>query len=218
MPLRTIAVRSVVHGPILNIPYIAAAMALGLGVALNVGPGDAPLAVALAPLGVILAAIVLAGLLVLASRMRWLDRPSGWRHVAREILTVAPQGIREIPSRLKSPAALGGAFVFWAGDCAVLVLAFVALGHTPGLPVIVLSYMLGQLGNALPLPGGVGGVEPVMLGVLTSSGVDAGLGAAAIVVYRAIALGVQSIAGAIAVSALIPAVQAEKRASESGAG
>jgi uncharacterized membrane protein YbhN (UPF0104 family) len=57
-----------------------------------------------------------------------------------------------------------------------------------------------------------------MLGVLTSSGVDAGLGAAAIVVYRAIALGVQSIAGAIAVSALIPAVQAEKRASESGAG
>ena len=73
------------------------------------------------------------------------------------------------------------------------------------------AYMLGQLGNSLPLPGGVGGVEPVMLGVITSSGVDLGLGAAAVVLYRFVSLGVQSVAGAVAISTLIPALQRDRR-------
>jgi uncharacterized membrane protein YbhN (UPF0104 family) len=73
--------------------------------------------------------------------------------------------------------------------------------------VIVLAYMLGQLGNALPLPGGVGGVEPLMLGVFTASGVDAGLAAAAVVLYRFVSLGIQAVAGAIAVATLTAALQ-----------
>jgi uncharacterized membrane protein YbhN (UPF0104 family) len=52
----------------------------------------------------------------------------------------------------------------------------------------------------------VGGVEPVMLGVLTASGVGAGVGAAAIVCYRAIALGVQATLGALAFAALAPEI------------
>ncbi|MDQ6804037.1 MAG: hypothetical protein M3065_03505 [Actinomycetota bacterium] len=67
--------------------------------------------------------------------------------------------------------------------------------------------MLGQLGNALPLPGGVGGVEPIMLGVLTASGVGLGLGAAAIILYRFVSLGIQAAAGAIAVATLTAALQ-----------
>jgi uncharacterized membrane protein YbhN (UPF0104 family) len=74
-------------------------------------------------------------------------------------------------------------------------------GSAP-LGVVVLAYMLGQLGNALPLPGGVGGVEPLMLGVLTASGVNLGLAAAAIVLYRFVSLGIQAVAGAIAVATL----------------
>jgi uncharacterized membrane protein YbhN (UPF0104 family) len=84
----------------------------------------------------------------------------------------------------------------------------------PPLGVIVLGYMLGQLGNALPLPGGVGGVEPVMLGVLTASGVDEATGAAAIVCYRAIALGVQSALGAIALATLAPEIGAARKTEE----
>ena len=100
---------------------------------------------------------------------------------------------------------------YWAGDCAVLWAAFHAIGTVPPIGVIVLGYMLGQLGNALPLPGGVGGVEPVMLGVLTASGVGAGLGAAAIVCYRAVALGVQATLGAIAVGTLAPEIGASRQ-------
>jgi uncharacterized protein (TIRG00374 family) len=117
-----------------------------------------------------------------------------------------PDGFREIPGLLRIPGAPLGALAYWLGDCAVLWAAFNAVGHVPPLGVVVLGYMLGQLGNALPLPGGVGGVEPVMLGVLTASGVDAGIGAAAIVCYRAIALGVQSTLGVIAVVTLAPEI------------
>jgi uncharacterized membrane protein YbhN (UPF0104 family) len=67
--------------------------------------------------------------------------------------------------------------------------------------------MLGQLGNTLPLPGGIGGIEPVMLGVLTASGVGVGLGAAAIVLYRLISLGIQATAGAIAFGSLMLALR-----------
>ena len=49
--------------------------------------------------------------------------------------------------------------------------AFQACGGAPAIGIIALAYMLGQLGNLLPLPGGVGGVEPLMLGIFVSSGV-----------------------------------------------
>ena len=69
--------------------------------------------------------------------------------------------------------------------------------------------MLGQFGNALPLPGGVGGVEPLMLGVLSSSGVDLGLGGAAVLLYRIVSLGLQTLLGTIAVLTLTPALTGE---------
>src|SRR4029077_3960989 len=86
-----------------------------------------------------------------------------------------------------------------------------AHGSAP-LAVIVLAYMLGQLGNALPLPGGGGADEPAMLGVLTSSGVNLGLGAAAIVLYRFVSLGLQSVLGTVAVATLIPSLQRRREA------
>jgi uncharacterized membrane protein YbhN (UPF0104 family) len=70
--------------------------------------------------------------------------------------------------------------------------------------------MLGQLGSLLPLPGGIGGVEPLMLGIFVASGVHSGLAAAAIVCYRAISLGLQSITGAVGVTSLVPAVRRER--------
>jgi len=204
MSWRTLGIRTVSHAPVFNAPYIAAALVLGLGVVLGAGPGDAPLAVALAPAGVVVAAVLVFLAVSAAARTRLLDRPSGWRHTLREVLRVVPAGIRDSPTVARDPRAVLGAVAYWAGDCAVLWAGFHAVGSVPPIGVIVLGYMLGQLGNAIPLPGGVGGVEPVMLGVLTASGVGAAVGAAAIVCYRAIALGVQAALGAIAVATLAP--------------
>src|SRR3954453_23191774 len=213
MPLRTVAVRSVVHAPLLNVPYVAAAVVLGAGVAVGTAPGDASLAVALAPIGVVVASVAIAVAITLFSRSgRLRDAERGWGRLARELATIVPDGLRELPARARRPGAIGGAAVYWGCDCAVLWAAFHAVGDAPsGGGVFLPPYRLGELGPALPLPGGVGGVEPVMLGVLTASGVDAALGTAAIVVYRAIALGLQSSVGAVAVGLLIPAVRAESR-------
>ena len=47
-----------------------------------------------------------------------------------------------------------------------------AIGAEPSVGVVALGYMLGQLGNIVPVPGGLGGVESVMLAVFTASGVS----------------------------------------------
>jgi len=204
VPFRAQMTRTVVHGAILNIPYVAVAVLLGTSVVLGVGPGHAPVVLALAPLGVALAIVCLAGGAA-ATSSRTRGRPhSRWRRISRDIIDGVPSGVRELPTRLREPGLLPLAIGYWAGDCGVLIIAFRSAHGSAPLAVIVLAYMLGQLGNALPLPGGVGAVEPAMLGVLTSSGVNLGLGAAAVILYRLVSLGLQSVLGTVAVATLIP--------------
>ena len=57
MPWRDIGVRSVVHAALFNIPYLGAAVALGLGALLGILPGSVSTLVALAPLGVVLVSV-----------------------------------------------------------------------------------------------------------------------------------------------------------------
>jgi uncharacterized membrane protein YbhN (UPF0104 family) len=207
MPFRILMVRSVVHAAIFNFPYIGAAILLGVSVTLGLGPGHAPLAVALAPLGVVIGVLAIAFGATLFARTRRDEPQARWRQIGRDVIQAIPDGVRELPARSREPGLALAAVGYWAGDCGVLVAAFHAAHGSAPLGVIVLAYMLGQLGNALPLPGGVGGVEPIVLGVLTASGVSLGLGAAAIVLYRFVSLGIQAVLGAIAVATLASALQ-----------
>ena len=210
MPWPVIGARSVVHAVLFNIPYLGAALVFGLGVLAGVLPGSASTLTALAPLILIVGSTVLILLVVATRRMRWLSGERRSQRLTREVLAVVPAGLRQLPWHLRHPVGLAGSFAWWTFDCAVLWAAFHACGGEPAIAIVVLGYMLGQLGNLLPLPGGIGGVEPLMLGIFVASGVDAGLAAAAIVCYRAIALGLQSVSGAFAVTALIPAVRRER--------
>ena len=211
MPFRVVVTRSVTHAVVYNLPYVLAAVALGVAAALHVGVGHAHTVVALAPIGVVFLSLTFALWAIrLGRRPR---RGSGrWQRIGRDVLEAVPDGLRETPPRLRERYPLASAIGFWAGDCGVFLVAVHAVHGSAPVAVIVLAYMLGQLGNVLPLPGGVGGVEPAMLGVLTSSGVDLALGAAAVVVYRFIALGLQGIAGAVAVGTLIPSLRRERAA------
>jgi uncharacterized membrane protein YbhN (UPF0104 family) len=207
MPFVVVMVRSVIHAAIFNLPYVAAAIALGTGVALGIGPGHAPLAVALAPLGVVIGTLSLVGLATLLARRQPTGPLPRWRRVGRDVIQAVPTGVRELPRSLRHPTLTLYSVGYWAGDCGVLIAAFHAVHGSAPIGVIVLAYMLGQLGNALPLPGGVGGIEPILLGVLTASGVNLGLGAAAILLYRFVSLGIQALAGAIAVATLTASLQ-----------
>jgi uncharacterized membrane protein YbhN (UPF0104 family) len=203
MPLRTVVIRSFSHGGVFNGPYVLAALVLGVGVSLRLLPGRAPVLTALAPIGVVL---VTCGLVLAAAalgRAGFLRRSGVWRERIRVALATVPEGVRDLAPVLRRPTAWIGALGWWAGDCAALWAAFHACGGAPALTVLILAYMLGQLGTAfVPLPGGIGGVEPLMLGILVASGVNIGLAGAAIVCYRAISLGAQGAAGALAFTAL----------------
>lgn len=211
MPFRIVMIRTVIHGLILQTPYVVAAMGLGLGAGLGIGAGRADTLLALAPIGLVIVALVALGVATRLAR-RSTGSQGRWRRVGRDIIQAIPSGARQTPRRVRGkPGLLIAATAYWAGDCGVLVAAFAAAHGSAPVGVIVLAYMLGQLGNALPLPGGVGGVEPAMLGVLTSSGVDAGLGGAAVVLYRFVSLGLQSALGATAAGTLLPALRLGSR-------
>ena len=86
--------------------------------------------------------------------------------------------------RSRDPALLGSV-LFWAAQIAVLWAAFHAFGHAPPLAVLIQGFFVGMLGNLLPMPGGVGGVEGGMIGAYVAFGVNSGLAVVAVLVYRA---------------------------------
>jgi uncharacterized membrane protein YbhN (UPF0104 family) len=60
-------------------------------------------------------------------------------------------------ARQRDPLVLIGAFGYWVWDNAVLWATYHAVGTTPPLTIILMGYLIGQLGGLLPIPGGVGG-------------------------------------------------------------
>ena len=211
MPWRALIVRSISHGAIFNLPYAVAAAVLGVGVSLHVLPGRAPVLTALAPLALVAGACALYGGAAWFGRRPGSSGDSPRMRWIRSALATIPQGIADLLILARRRRPLLGAIAWWAGDCAVLWAGFQAVGGRPALSVLILAYMLGQLGNTLPLPGGVGGVEPLMLGIFSASGVNLGLAAAAVICYRTIALGVQGVLGSVAFVSLASDLRRERR-------
>ena len=78
----------------------------------------------------------------------------------------------------------------------MLIAAFAAFGVTPPLTVVLMGYLIGQLGGLLPLPGGVGGIDGGLIGVLVLYGAPAAVTVAAVLAYRLILFWVPLLVGA----------------------
>ncbi len=61
-----------------------------------------------------------------------------------------------------------------------------------------MGYYVGTLGNTLPLPGGIGGVEGGMIAAFLGFGVDSRLAVLAVLGYRTISYWLPTIPGAVA--------------------
>jgi uncharacterized protein (TIRG00374 family) len=127
----------------------------------------------------------------LERRVEGLAHHSGWvGRLATRLATVpqvAGNGARLALSIARErPTVLLWPLVWWAFDVATLWATFHAFGDPPATGTLVLCYFLGQMGNLLPLPGGVGGAEGGMVGAFAASGVDAGLALLAVVSYQLI--------------------------------
>ena len=98
----------------------------------------------------------------------------------------------------RDPGVLGGV-VWWGFDIAALWASFHAFGaDPPPTAVIVLAYFVGMLGNTLPLPGGIGGVDGGMIGAFAAFDVNFGYATVAVLAYRAFAFWMPTVPGAIA--------------------
>ena len=120
-------------------------------------------------------------------------------HSLAQVPAATSAGVRDAITHLRSrDPALAGAFMFWAFQIAVLWAAFHAFGAAPPLAVLVQGFFVGMLGNLLPMPGGVGGVEGGMIGAYAAFGVDSGLAVVAVLVFRAFTFWLPLIPGVFA--------------------
>ena len=155
---------------------IVCGLLLRLGV-LN-GPNPFAMTVVPAIFAGVITACVLALALVPTDIERRLSRWAEQHHherlakVGRRLATVPASvsvGVREAISHIRSgDPALLGSLAFWGFNIAVLWACFHAFGDPPPWGIIVMAYFVGMLGNLLPLPGGVGGVDGGMIGVFAA--------------------------------------------------
>jgi uncharacterized membrane protein YbhN (UPF0104 family) len=110
------------------------------------------------------------------------------------------QGVRDavVLLRQRSIGVLAGSFGTLAFDIAVLGVTFKAFGYSPPLGVLVLGYLIGQLGGNLPLPGGIGSVDAGLIGIFALYHQPLAPTTAAVLVYHAIALWIPALPGSVA--------------------
>ena len=99
--------------------------------------------------------------------------------------------------RTNDPRLLG-AVAWWGFDICVLWACFHAFGAAPPFAVVWMAYFVGQIGNLLPLPGGIGGVNGALIGAFVAFGVGFQLALVSVLAYRLIAFWVPTVPGAFA--------------------
>jgi hypothetical protein len=188
----------------------------GVGLYLGVFPGGGSFALTVVP--AIFGATVIALFLAVSLLPGDFDRlVARWSHggrlgrlagTAAAAPAAAASGVRTAIGLVGSRDwSLAGAVAWWGFDVSVLWAAFHAFGGSPHTAVIVMSYFIGQLGNVLPLPGGIGGVDGAMIGAFSAFGVSAPLAVVSVLAYRAFAFWLPTFPGAFAYLQLRRTVQ-----------
>jgi uncharacterized membrane protein YbhN (UPF0104 family) len=105
--------------------------------------------------------------------------------------------------RTGDPAILAGASGYMLFDVAMLGVCFAAFGNdVPPVGVLLVAYIIGQLGSLIPIPGGIGGVDAGLIGTLVLYGVDATDAAVAVIAYRGLLLAIPAVLGLPALAIL----------------
>jgi uncharacterized protein (TIRG00374 family) len=208
MPRRKVADKTLAFLILTYAVYMGALVVCGFGLYFGLLPGRAPFAITVVPALFALVAIA-AGLGLsrvppdLHRRLEGFARRGGRLARIAQRLANAPAafsaGMREAMChvRERDPALLG-AIAYWGFNIAVLWACFHAFGHPPPLSVIIMGYFVGFLGNLLPLPGGIGGVDGGMIGAFAAFGVPLSLVVPAVLAYRVFTFWLPTIPGAIA--------------------
>jgi uncharacterized protein (TIRG00374 family) len=207
MDARIVACRMIAFLVLLYMVYMGTLVIDGLGLYLGVLSGPAPFAITIVP--AIFGAVVIVVFLAVSMLPGDFERLVGrWHsdrwlgHLAQRVAAApatAASGVRTAIAlvRSRNPYLLG-AVAWWGFDITVLWSTFHAFGDAPPQAVIVMAYFVGMLGNTLPLPGGIGGVDGGMIGAFTAFGVPVAVSVVSVLAYRAIAFWLPTLPGAAA--------------------
>jgi uncharacterized membrane protein YbhN (UPF0104 family) len=187
---RTVGARMVAFIVLLYSFYALTVAIVGLGLWSGILPGGGSPALTIVP-GV--AALVVIGGALASSRIAARLQLSGKLGQAAATVSEGIDGAFDIV-KARDLRLLGGV-AWWAFDIAVLWAAFHAFGAEPPIFIITLGYFLGQVGNALPFIGSLGGVDGGMIGALVALGLAAPVTVAAVVVYRLISCWLPTVPG-----------------------
>ena len=208
MERRLVASRMIAFMALLYGFYMSALVIDGVGLYLGLWPGAAPFAITIIP--AIFGATVIAVFLCISLLPRDFDRLMSARAAGRGVVgalarrlatapTAAATGVRTAIALVRSgDAGLLGAAAWWGFDIATLWACFHAFGYAPHKGVIVMAYFVGWIGNTLPLPGGIGGVEGGLIGAFTAFGVGVQSAVVAVLAYRAFSFWLPTLPGAVA--------------------
>jgi uncharacterized protein (TIRG00374 family) len=208
MPRRQVADKTLAFLILTYAVYMVALVICGFGLYFGLLPGAGPFAITVIPaiFGLVVIALGLALSRVppdLQRRLEGFARRGGRLARIAQRAAHAPAafsaGMREALChvRERDPALLGS-IVYWAFNIAVLWACFHAFGDPPPLAVIIQGYFVGFLGNLLPLPGGIGGVDGGMIGAFAAFGIPLPLVVPAVLAYRVFTFWLPTIPGAIA--------------------
>jgi uncharacterized protein (TIRG00374 family) len=207
-----IARRTVAFFLLTSAPNFAGVVVVGLAMFSGILPGDSSPVLTLVPAVIAATVILLVGMSPELLRKFGAPLAQGneddlsgrARTGLRKALVAAADGVELAKSllRARSFGVVVGSFSYMAFDIAALGFAFAAIGPVPPFGVLVLGYLLGQLGNLVPVPGGIGGTEGALVGVFALFHVDVSLAAAAVLIYRLFQLAIPALLGAPAFVAL----------------
>jgi uncharacterized protein (TIRG00374 family) len=206
MPAEEIARHTVAFFILKSGANFFAVVVIGLAMWLGVGPHVSPL---LTLLPAVLALIVIAavpaiGMLAEPAAGAPPEDGGTARRVLGFIRGAFATGVREagVLLRRRDARVIAGSLGYWAFDNAVLWACFRAFGESPPITIVLMGYLIGQLGGLLPIPGGIGGIEGGLIGTLVVYGTPAAVTAAAVLAYRLILFWLPLLLGAIAFASL----------------
>lgn len=122
------------------------------------------------------------------------------RHAVRHVRNAIGDGVRDSIVLLgtRTAGVLSGSLGYMAFDIAVMYACFEAFGSAPPVAIVILAYIIGQLGGLIPVPGGIGGTEGGLIGTFALYHVGLAEATVAVLAYRALALWIPAVLGSVA--------------------
>ena len=187
VPSARIAERSTVVFMLTSVASVAALVFVGLGLGLGLLAGPHAFALTILP-----AAVGLAALAAALAGAAAAERAAGRIRRQRLASTLASlaRGVQATTAELRrGDWKLIGALGYFVFDVATLAATFAAIGVHPPIAAIAMAHLVGQLAGSIPIPGGLGVVDGGLVAALVLYGVDLAPARGAVLLYRAISLG-----------------------------